>query len=47
MAKFSVSLDHHSGVPIYRQIISQILYAIARGDLPPGTQLPTVRQLAV
>ena len=47
MANFSVSLDHHSGVPIYRQIISQILYAIARGDLEPGTQLPTVRQLAV
>ena len=47
MAKFSISLDHHSGVPIYRQIISQILYAIARGDLRPGTQLPTVRQLAV
>ena len=47
MSKFSVSLDHHSGVPIYRQIISQILYAVARGDLPPGTQLPTVRQLAV
>jgi GntR family transcriptional regulator len=47
MPKFSVTLDHHSGVPIYRQIISQILYAIARGDLPPGTQLPTVRQLAV
>ena len=47
MPTFSVSLDHHSGVPIYRQIISQILYAIARGDLPPGTQLPTVRQLAV
>ena len=47
MTEFSVSLDHHSGVPIYRQIISQILYAIARGDLPPGTQLPTVRQLAV
>jgi GntR family transcriptional regulator len=47
MAKFRVSLDHQSGVPIYRQIISQILYAIARGDLPPGTQLPTVRQLAV
>jgi GntR family transcriptional regulator len=47
MAEFSISLDHHSGVPIYRQIISQILYAVARGDLPPGTQLPTVRQLAV
>ena len=42
-----MQLDHHSGVPIYRQIISQILYAIARGDLPAGAQLPTVRQLAV
>jgi GntR family transcriptional regulator len=47
MTDFSFSLDHHSGVPIYRQIITQILYSIARGDLPPGTQLPTVRQLAV
>ena len=47
MAEFKISLDHNSGVPIYRQIISQILYAVARGDLPPGTQLPTVRQLAV
>ena len=47
MPDFSIRLDHQSGVPIYRQIISQILYAIARGDLPPGTQLPTVRQLAV
>jgi len=47
MTSFRIRLDHNSGVPIYRQIISQILYAIARGDLAPGTQLPTVRQLAV
>ncbi len=47
MAEFRIQLDHHSGVPIYRQIISQILYAIARGELPAGAQLPTVRQLAV
>jgi GntR family transcriptional regulator len=47
MPDFHIGLDHNSGVPIYRQIISQILYAIARGDLRPGTQLPTVRQLAV
>ena len=47
MSDFQIGLDHNSGVPIYRQIISQILYAIARGDLRPGTQLPTVRQLAV
>lgn len=47
MADFQIKLDHHSGVPIYRQIIEQIRYAIARGDLLPGHQLPTVRQLAV
>ena len=47
MPDFSIKLDHHSGVPIYRQIITQILYGIAREDLQPGTQLPTVRQLAV
>ena len=47
MADFSIKLDHHSGVPIYRQIIEQIRYAIARGDLQPRHQLPTVRQLAV
>ncbi len=47
LPEFNITLDHHSGVPIYRQIISQIRYAIARGDLTPGCQLPTVRQLAV
>jgi GntR family transcriptional regulator len=41
------SIDTKSGVPFYRQIIEQIKFAIARGDLGPGNQLPTVRQLAV
>ena len=36
-----------SGVPVYRQIIDQILGGIAAGTLKPGDQLPTVRQLAV
>jgi len=36
-----------SGVPVYRQIIDQILGGIASGSLKPGDQLPTVRQLAV
>ena len=40
-------IDPASGVPFYRQIIDQIKYAIARGELRPGDQLPTVRQLAV
>ena len=44
---FRIELDQSSGVPIYRQIISQIQFAIARGLLSPGAQLPTVRNLAV
>ncbi len=40
-------LDAASGVPFYRQIIDQVLLAVADGRLEPGTQLPTVRQLAV
>ena len=40
-------LDAASGVPFYRQIIDQVLGAIASGTLQGGDQLPTVRQLAV
>ena len=40
-------LDYSSGVPIYRQIIDQIHYGIASGQLRLGEQLPTVRALAV
>jgi len=41
------SIDTRSGVPLYRQIIEQVKFAIARGEMAPGDQLPTVRQLAV
>ena len=41
------ALDLLSGVPIYRQIMDQVLGAIATGALAAGDQLPTVRQLAV
>ena len=40
-------LDPKSGVPYYRQIIDQIRFGIAAGDLNIGEQLPTVRALAV
>jgi len=40
-------LDSSTGVPFYRQIIDQVLLAVSDGRLKPGTQLPTVRQLAV
>jgi GntR family transcriptional regulator len=44
---FRIEIDEKSGVPYYRQIIEQVKFAIARGDLQPGDRLPTVRQLAV
>ena len=44
---FTPMLDLASGVPAYRQIIDQVLGAIAAGTLQGGDQLPTVRQLAV
>ena len=44
---FSISIDGKSGVPLYRQIIEQVEFAVGRKDLEPGDQLPTVRQLAV
>ena len=40
-------LDSSTGVPFYLQIIDQVLLAVGDGRLKPGTQLPTVRQLAV
>lgn len=44
---FSFRLDPHSGVPVYRQIIDQVMGGIASRALAAGTQLPTVRQVAV
>ena len=44
---FQLRLDLRSGVPVYRQIIDQVLAGIASAALAAGAQLPTVRQLAV
>jgi DNA-binding transcriptional regulator YhcF (GntR family) len=44
---FVLKLDLRSGVPVYRQIMDQVLGGISTGALKPGDQLPTVRQLAV
>jgi len=44
---FLFRLDLHTGVPVYRQIIDQVMVGIAAGSLSTGQQLPTVRQLAV
>lgn len=40
-------LDPKAGSPFYRQIIDQIKFGIASGNLKIGEQLPTVRALAV
>lgn len=40
-------LDPKAGSPFYRQIIDQIKFGIASGNLKIGEQLPTVRSLAV
>lgn len=45
--RFEFKLDPRSGVPVYRQIIDQVLGGVSAGSLTPGDQLPTVRQLAV
>ena len=41
------SLDPENGVPIYRQIIQQIEYAVLSERIRPGDKLPTIRSLAV
>jgi GntR family transcriptional regulator len=40
-------LDPKDGSPFYRQIIDQIKFGIASGQLKIGEQLPTVRSMAV
>lgn len=40
-------LNPQSGIPIYRQIIDQVKRMVASGQLQPGSELPSVRELAV
>src|SRR5262245_44744723 len=42
-----LTLDHRHPTPLYAQIEHALRGSIASGRLPAGTQLPTVRQLAV
>ena len=39
-------LSHTSGKPMYLQIIDQVRHKVAIGDWPPGTDMPSIRQLA-
>ncbi len=40
------SLDFRSSVPLYVQLVEQVLQYLSTGGLRPGDQLPTVRQMA-
>lgn len=40
-------LNPQSGVPIYRQIIDQVRRMVASGQLVSGSELPSVRELAL
>jgi GntR family transcriptional regulator len=40
------TLQPSSGVPIYLQLIHQVRRMVASGQLPPGTELPSVREVA-
>jgi GntR family transcriptional regulator len=42
-----LTIDHRHPTPLYAQLERGIRAAIATGRLAPGTQLPTVRELAV
>ena len=39
--------EFKSGIPIYLQIISLLKMKIAAGELPPGSQVQPVRELAM
>ncbi|NQV33495.1 MAG: GntR family transcriptional regulator [Phycisphaeraceae bacterium] len=39
-------LDHQSGEPIYRQIVEQVKYKVASGQIKAGEQLPSIREMA-
>jgi GntR family transcriptional regulator len=41
-----LDIDHHSGMPIYRQIIDQVREQIMAGMLKEGDQLMPVRELS-
>lgn len=41
-----IRVDSHNGVPVYEQVVRQVMYAVADGVLAAGDLLPSVRELA-
>ena len=46
MPSIHPSIEYHSGIPVYRQIINAVTAAIASGRIGAGDSLPTIRRLA-
>ena len=44
MDELTINLE--SGVPIYMQVVDRIKQMVVSGQLQPGQQIPTIRQLA-
>jgi GntR family transcriptional regulator len=44
--EMEIQVDLESGIPIYIQLVDRIKQMVASGQLRPGQQLPTMRQLA-
>lgn len=42
----SIRVESSSQVPIYEQIVDQIVFMVAAGDLAPDDPLPSVRELS-
>lgn len=42
-----ITIDYQSRAPIYEQIVEKFQMLIVKGILPPGSQMPSVRSLAV
>ena len=41
-----ITIDLHSGVPAYRQLVDQIRLQVAAGRLKPGEEIPSTRTLS-
>ena len=46
MDRLPLKLSSASGVPFYRQVVDQVAELIRAGQLPPGSRLPSFRELA-
>lgn len=42
-----ITIDYQNRAPIYEQIVERFQMLILKGILPPGSQMPSVRSLAV